>query len=322
MKLTELKTLLETKSAKEIFGDDPEAVYRKYAKITHPDLNPDQVDLAKAVFQLLLQKKDDLNAKPITVQSKTHIYKVETVIGTGDYSTVHLCSDNIVLKVSNDVAANKKLTNEYDTICKLHQASGGDSYSRHFLMPIEHFIIKDDKKANKSVIAYKTPPNLYTLRKIKERYPNGIDPRDSAWMFNRVLEALGFIHTYKFVHGAILPENLLFDIENHNVIIVGWTHSVQNSGVIKTISGPYRAHYPKEVFNKGPATGGVDIFMAAKCMKYITANPPPTFDGILKACLLENPRSRPQDAWELHNEFNDVLRNLYGKRTFRVFTMS
>ena len=38
-------------------------------------------------------------------------------------------------------------------------------------------------------------------------------------------------------------------------------------------------------------------------------------------CCYAAPRMRPQDAWRLLAEFDELLENLYGPRTFRPFTI-
>ena len=40
-------------------------------------------------------------------------------------------------------------------------------------------------------------------------YPDGVDPRDVAWMWRRLLVALGLAHRAGVVHGAVLPEHVL-----------------------------------------------------------------------------------------------------------------
>jgi hypothetical protein len=41
----------------------------------------------------------------------------------------------------------------------------------------------------------------------------------------------------------------------------------------------------------------------------------------LQACLIPAPQRRPGDAWELFDDFQKILRRLYGPRAFRPFHM-
>jgi hypothetical protein len=41
-----------------------------------------------------------------------------------------------------------------------------------------------------------------------------------------------------------------------------------------------------------------------------------------QACLLEGLRMRPDDAWALYDEFDDLLRQLYGPPKFHILSMT
>jgi len=43
--------------------------------------------------------------------------------------------------------------------------------------------------------------------------------------------------------------------------------------------------------------------------------------ALLRACLIPSPQRRINDAWELLDDFQDILQRLYGPRTFRPFHM-
>ena len=48
---------------------------------------------------------------------------------------------------------------------------------------------------------------------------------------------------------------------------------------------------------------------------------PAPLRAFLRGCTLPNPAARPQDAWSLLAELDDLLDRLYGPRAFRPFTM-
>jgi hypothetical protein len=47
-----------------------------------------------------------------------------------------------------------------------------------------------------------------TLAQVRAAYPRGVDPRDAAWMWRRLLVAVGAAHRAGVIHGAVLPELL------------------------------------------------------------------------------------------------------------------
>ena len=43
--------------------------------------------------------------------------------------------------------------------------------------------------------------------------------------------------------------------------------------------------------------------------------------GFARGCLLVAPKARPDDAWDLLAELDDVLGRIYGPRRFRPFAL-
>jgi len=76
----------------------------------------------------------------------------------------------------------------------------------------------------------------------------------------------------------------------------------------------------------------VDIYLAAKSLVYLSGgNPlcntiperiPADIRRFVRGCLLESPDMRPQDAWELHDEFSRLLEEVYGPPRYHRLVMS
>jgi len=49
---------------------------------------------------------------------------------------------------------------------------------------------------------------------------------------------------------------------------------------------------------------------------------PAPIGRFLQACLLESPNMRPNDAWELHEEFSELLEGVYGPPSFHHLVMN
>ena len=45
-----------------------------------------------------------------------------------------------------------------------------------------------------------------SLDEVRCAYPDGVDARDAAWMWRRLLVAIGPAHRAGVVHGAVLPD--------------------------------------------------------------------------------------------------------------------
>ncbi len=171
-----------------------------------------------------------------------------------------------------------------------------------------------------------------SLADIRRAYPDGLDPRDAAWIWRRLLVALGFAHRAGVIHGAVLPPHVMIHPAEHGLVLIDWCYSVRaRSDRIPAIVARYRDWYPPEVLARqalGPAT---DIYLAARCLTDLMGGPagpgstkspvPRRLAAFADGCALPQPSRRPQDAWRLLGELDDLLERLYGRHRFRPFAM-
>jgi len=187
-----------------------------------------------------------------------------------------------------------------------------------------------DAKVKKRVNVLAAVDGGFTLAQIHDAYPAGIDLRDAAWMWNRLLGALLAAHQSNIVHGAVLPEHFLVFPKTHNGILLDWSYAVKPGVFIRAISPGRREFYPPEVFAKKPAQFGTDLYMAAMCLLHLIGGKtafrtfPGTIHasvrGLLRSCWLGQAH-RPQDVWQLFEDFGGLLKALYGPKKFRHFAM-
>jgi hypothetical protein len=170
-----------------------------------------------------------------------------------------------------------------------------------------------------------------SLAAVMRAYPTGIAAADAAWMFNRLLAILGVIHGMGLVHGAVTLDHMLIRPHDHNGLLLDWCYSVPSGSPIKAVNLAYTADYPPEVQARQPATAATDLYMAARCLLRLLGGDPVTGELptpvpkpirlLLHSCLLPSPHRRANDAWELFDEFQTILGQLYGPPRFRPFVM-
>jgi hypothetical protein len=162
----------------------------------------------------------------------------------------------------------------------------------------------------------------YTLDEIRSARPTGVDPRDVAWIWRRLLAALGAAHRAGLVHGGVLPPHVCVLPAEHGLVLIGWTCSVEAGLPVPSISDAYERWYPKEVMAREEATPATDVAMAARCMEFLLPEDAPAALGrFFRGCQLPSPRQRPRDAWALLREFDEVLARLWGPRRFHPFAV-
>lgn len=262
--------------------------------------------------------------RPPAVDAPTASFHLTASLGSGDVSDVYSAADGgrkRVVKIAKSSEAGHHLRREFQILRTLTENNPSSSHLRYLPRPVEC-----DESDERTVSIYERGTGDYTASQLRERFPRGLDGRHVAWMFNRMLEVLGFVHEQGWIHGAVLPSHLLFDTESHGLELLGWTHAVRIGCPIEFAPSGFIDWYPEECRVREPATPSVDIFLAAKCAVFLAGGDPvrgampdslpKLLRGFLKSCLLESVRMRPQDAWKLHAEFKGLLERVYGPPQF------
>ncbi len=286
----------------------------------------------------------------IAVSTPTRIYTVLDQIFKDDLCNTYRCAYEAngkewqgMFRAAINATDNDLVTSEAQTLYHLQSSKDYDDYKPFLPAILESFLYKDatlDQARQVTIVGLDEtihkPTELYTLEEIHKHYPGGIDPRDMAWMWRRLLFILGFVHQSNVIHGAVLPLHVMIEPRDHKLMLNGWGYAVREPKTtgdrLTAISITYEKWYPQEVFNKQTPTSGLDLQMAARCMMYLIGIDPleniPEHRNLdrkmaryFSQFMTPNPAQRPQDAWKILAEFDELLEDLWGARTFRIFTM-
>jgi serine/threonine protein kinase len=325
--------------------------YRTLVKATHPDVyrSTDERLLAQTAFRQLIDwfKKAEEKVKSgrygrkdtMILRTSRRYYEIESDFKEDRLFNYYPCSYREkgkefsgMLRITRDPGNNDLVANEVRVLQILGSSNDWTKFSPYFPNLIDAFVYDDGLSHRQSAI-FEEYKGWYRLQDIRRRYPAGIDARDMAWMWRRVLVALGFSHINGIIHGGILPANIWIQPEQHGLMLMNWFHAVRSETgeTISTIDPDFAAWYPPEVLKNLLPTLGTDISMSAKCMIHLLGGDaerntipdsvPREMRMFLKGSTLPGKRA-PQDAWALLQEFDDLLFKLWGKRTFHPFKMS
>lgn len=287
----------------EFFGSDVDAVYRKHAAALHPDRGGD-----KALFQLLGELRSAIDTPAEVVNG----YSLRSAIARGDLCDVHYAvkdGASYVLKrpYVEVPAALNIMAKERECLEQIHEKAGCDTYHHYFPKPHDSFVT-----GKKRINAFPWR-EVHSASDIMRRH-GSLDGRHVAWMFKRVLTCLGFAHNSGWCHNAVTPDHLLFSVGDHGLVLCDWIHATKPGSTITIVPSKYKDWYPTDSKQSSP---GIDIYMAAKCMLMIGG------DGLhqlikqfMNGCLLPSASMRPNDAWDVHDQFVDLLDQLYGPPRF------
>lgn len=348
MDLTQLLQLLHSASRPdEIFGGEASAIKRRYRELmalAHPDHNPTRRDEAHeaatqlqdwyAQAQRLVAQGAYGRSPRITAQGRLYSYVGYAAPLGGDICDLYPASGGgqpMLLKVARRPHSNDLLQAEGDSLRKIEHGLAGQALRAHFPTLVESFLLRDQAGDQRAVNVLHAEEGYVSLAEVLRAYPAGIHPADAAWMFNRILAALGSAHALGLVHGAVLPTHVLIRPGDHNGVLIDWCYSVESGEALAAISRAYAADYPPEVLAKQPASSATDLYMAARCMlrllggdlerQELPPGAPKAIQQLLRACLLPAPLRRANDAWQVFDDFHAILGELYGPPRFRHFQM-
>ncbi|WP_326553482.1 serine/threonine protein kinase [Micromonospora sp. NBC_01813] len=331
-----IHTVMTTDDPVDLFGTDaPTRRYHQLARLLHPDTAgptaPDRRTVTAAFVRLAdlwrrhqgAGRDSTTGDDTVTIDTRRGRYVVpRTPHYVGDLADLYRHGDDQLVKVPRNPANNDLIVREATALTRL--ADHGDArYLPYVPRLVDDFRHTDPATgAVRQVTVLGTAPGLRSLAEVHRAYPDGVDARDAAWMFRRLLVALGFAHRAGLVHGAVLPGHVLIEPEQHGVVLVDWCYASAGGEPVPAIVPAYTDWYPDEVRQRRGPGPGTDLAMAARCLTWLTGDRAPA--GIRRfadGCRLAALRQRPDDAWRLLVEFDDLIERLWGPRQFRPFTM-
>lgn len=230
--------------------------------------------------------------------------------------------DRCLLKVARHANDNDLLDTESRVLGELHaKADDKSKFFRKYLPALIDSFDVEGRRVNVLDMA----EEYVSLAEIREAYPDGIDVLDAVWMLRRTFEVLGWLHTHGYVHGAVLPEHVLVHPVDHGAKLVGWSYAVRSGSAMSAVSALRKDMYPDAILRRSQATPALDVAMAAETAEMLIsgkdgelrADVPQPISQFLAKCRL---RLVP-DGWAAYNEYDEILKRLYGKRRYRKFAM-
>src|SRR5579885_1301123 len=332
--------------------------FRSLAKSVHPDKWNGTLDerLAVSLFQQISSWRVQAETKveagtygdrsasipstppildPQVIKTPKREYMVTKLVAQGDIADLYACTyqdkgveQRAIMKVVQSAADNDLLQNEAKILGAIYPIDQKEERFYRYLVKLHDSFLLKGKGTNRRVNVLQFVEGSYTLEDVRKAYPGGLDYRDVVWMYKRMLAAIGYLHSKKgVIHGAMLPTHVMVHPENHGAKLVGWSYAIDNwrgrINRIKALSSPWKHFYAPEVLSKQPPVPATDIYMASKCAMYMLGDTkiPNQIKAFLDSCLFSRPERRPDDAWKLHEEFDNLLERLVGKPRYRKLVL-
>lgn len=332
--------------------------FRALQKQLHPDRYQDAGDkqLATQTFARLTTLHDDaLRAirlgqygkatQLMVMKTPTGEHIITKLAGSGDLSTTYLAESTIhgltvssFVKVVKDHRNNDLMKTEARVLGILHGPDVEQKWRPYVSELVDSFVYAEARKPRRRTNVLVGMPDFYTFEELRQHFPQGVPAVHATWMWRRLLIALGFAHDNGVIHGAVLPRHVMVLPEHHGVKLVDWCYaSVETDSVyspLVALVSDYRSWYPDEVTAKLSPSPATDIYMAAKSLIYLMGGNPLTgvmpdtvpmpLRAFFRGCLQTRQLARPQNAWLLLREFDELLQTVgspYYPRKYRRFVV-
>src|SRR5260370_18296477 len=294
-----------------LFGRNPLREYRRLARLTHPDVSPGGARAAAAFAKL----------SALWQRYRTASLPARLAF-SGDIANLYE-HDQGLLKIARAPADNDLLAREAAALTRL-QGAGDKRFAAYIPALLDCQRHKDpDSGGGRRANLISRLDGFVTLADVHAAYPRGLDPRDAAWMWRRLLVAVGFAHRAGVTHAAVLPEHVLIHPAEHGLALVDWCYAItEPGGVAVALPAAYADWYPAEARSRRTPGPDLDIWLATRCMTHLMGGPaPPPLAAFARGCTLPVQHRGPSDAWRLLSELDAVLEHLYGPPKFRPFTL-
>ncbi|MEU0540544.1 hypothetical protein ABZ319_11775 [Nocardia sp. NPDC005978] len=298
--------------------------YHRLAAAVHPDrAGAGEAAVAGDAFIRLVQLyRQWLAVAPATIElaGKYGSYAVGELHARGSVADLYRSGTDSIVKIPRRTQANRLLAGERNALRDIAAVAAEHAWLRPYFPELIDTVDHRDAATGEhraiNVLGAHTT-GFVTLEQVRAAYPNGLDPRDYAWMHRRLLRCLAGAALAGWVHTAISPANVLIHPRQHGVVLAGWSFATRPGAPAAATLGAL--DYPPEIRDAvSPAT---DVHLAhGLLLTMLGDRAPAPMRTFAAGCRGSDPRLRP-DAADLLGEFDDLLDRLYGQRRFRPFEL-
>lgn len=322
---------------------DPKSIkttYRKLVRSVHPDrVSGDYQAEAESAMRRLEELRADassaltsgsfgLPVSNLILESSTMRHQCDAKLNrffdvTNGYRS-HTQADNLavdtIVKIVRQPCDNDLMLAEARSLQLL--AKTDPRHVNFYPELVDSFMVVDERKRLRVNVISRLD-GFVNLEEVVERYPGGISPLDMAWIWRRVLWALGGAHEAGVLHGALVPTHIMIQPALHGVVLVDWCYSLQRSGdnypPLQALVGAIRDWYPEDILNRQAPTEALDLSFAARSMQFVMARQ--TVPSAIRRYFEEiSSGASPESAYQLGLRFDSILEHLgapYYPRVFR-----
>lgn len=297
------------------------AAYQALIRKHHPDHNGSESRTKElnAAYNILsdADKKNEYD-KSIKDKKGTIIgsYRVLEAIAEGGFGSTYK-GEHIVTKDPVCIKHCSMVSPAHDAVLIQEMKSIWDL--RHYAMPVMRDLQRLDDGSLALIMSY--IPG-FTLEQIVEK-AGKIEPETVAWITERILNALLYLHHHGVIHGDIKPQNVIIQPSSHSVVLVDFGLAMVKPGSsAKSIGYTPVFASPEQIAGKAllPASDYYSLGMlmvyalnGGKRMdkKQVPATVPDPMVNFITSLTKNDVLARPQR--DLFEEFVKVRHDSFGR---------
>lgn len=195
---------------------------------------------------------------------------------------------------------------------------------RHYGIPSVRDLLRLENGSLALVMSY--IPGL-TLGEIVKKH-GALDPEHVAWITERILNILEYIHYNGIVHGDLKPQNIMVQGESHLVSVVDFGLSSIRPTAKSKNKGYSEFYSPPEQISNMPLIPESDFYSLGMAMLYalsgssesvgkklVPTSVPDPLCRFIKSLIVRNPLDRPNwQKLDISKEFQRVREESFGRR--------
>lgn len=324
-----LDQILSITTYGELFPNGTKKEYRQLLKITHPDLHPGKEDKAQRAFvhvTTIWKNKtapqsspaDPTSAPTNTIYTKRYEYVVDTdpkVINGVAYYTAQTqtIAEKLMLQTATNEAASKRML-AGASLLKQVRAQAEDNFLEFYPQPLDVFYQTVNNQKRFATVLNLGEKQWFSLSQVKERYPQGIQGEDYAWIARRVYVALGVAHDNNVALVAPTLDSFYIQPETHGLKLVEWQYATELGQDATALP---KASLVKHYKDKKTRIK-TDLKIAAEELNSLLSPKAPKALRMFAKGMGIAPTATARDALV---ELEELLADVYGPRRFHKFSM-
>lgn len=189
---------------------------------------------------------------------------------------------------------------------------------RHYAIPAVRNLLRLDDGSLALVMSYVPGPTLAEVVEQHAAQGKRLDPEDVAWITERIVNALSYIHRHGVVHGDLKPQNLIVRAEQHTVVLVDFGLAAIKPSKASGSKGYTELISPPEQIKGSPLIPQADFYSLGMTMIYalvggdpgrlqrqeVPHDVPKAMCDFIRRLTVKDPLSRPD--WRSENVFESV----------------